>query len=288
MNMKKYFTTLLISTAGLLVIVMLLGGLYVYFGNIGGGFEFEELDRTKPNGVKNVLVLGTDKSGLLSDVIMLFSLNQKNDTINLVSVPRDTKVSVNGKNMKITEVYGLGGEKLSIQKIKEIVGVPIHDYIIFNFTAVEDIVNALGGIDFYVPQNMYYTDPEQGLYINLKKGQQILNGDKAIQLLRFRGYAMADIQRNAVQQDFIKAVFEQKATMSYFVKIPEIYGIVNENIVSSMSLSDITKYASALGKMENPKFESFEMPYTISNPYVLVKNPEARELFDTYFNDNEE
>ncbi len=288
MNMKKYFTTLLISTASMFVFVMLIGGLFVYFGNIGGGIQLEELDRAVPNGVKNVLVLGTDEGGLRSDVIMIFSVNQKKNTINLVSIPRDTKVTVNGSSMKINAALTVGGEKLTIQKVKDIAEIPIHDYVTFNFTAVEDIVDALGGVEFDVPQNMNYEDPEQNLYIHLKKGRQILDGKKAIQLLRFRSYAMADIQRNSVQQDFVKAIFSQKANMKYFTKIPEVYSIVNENIVSSMSLSDITKYASMLGKMDNPQFESFEMPYTLSGNYVLVKQPETRQLFDTYFKDNEE
>ena len=288
MNWKKYFTTLLISTASLLVLVMLIGGLYIYFGNIGGGIELAELDRATPNGTKNVLVLGTDEGGLRSDVIMIFSVNQKKGTINLVSIPRDTKVYVNGSAMKINAALAVGGEKLTIQKVKGIAGIPIHDYVTFNFNAVKDIVDALDGVEFDVPQNMDYEDPEQNLYIHLRKGKQVLNGEKAIQLLRFRSYAMADIQRNSVQQEFVKAIFEQKANMSYFTKIPSVYSIVNENIVSSMSLSDITKYATMLGKMENPQFESFEMPYTLSDPYVLVKQPETEQLFNTYFKDNEE
>lgn len=288
MNWKKYFTTLLISTASLLVLVMFIGGLYIYFGNIGGGIELAELDRATPNGTKNVLVLGTDEGGLRSDVIMIFSVNQKKGTINLVSIPRDTKVYVNGNAMKINAALAVGGEKLTIQKVKGIAGIPIHDYVTFNFNAVKDIVDALDGVEFDVPQNMNYEDPEQNLYIHLKKGKQVLNGEKAIQLLRFRSYAMADIQRNSVQQEFVKAIFEQKANMSYFTKIPSVYSIVNENIVSSMSLSDITKYATMLGKMENPQFESFEMPYTLSDPYVLVKQPETEQLFNTYFKDNEE
>ncbi len=287
MNMKKYFTTLLISTASLLVLVVVLGGLYVYFGNIGGGIELEELDRATPDGVKNVLVLGTDEGGMRSDVIMVCSVNRKEGRINLVSIPRDTRISVNGTTMKINAALTVGGEKLTIQKVKEIAGIPIHDYVTFNFTAVKDMVDALDGVEFDVPQDMDYEDPEQNLYIHLKKGVQVLNGDQAIQLLRFRKYAMADIARNSVQQDFVKAIFAQKANMKYFTKIPEIYGIINENITSSMSLSDITGYASAIGKMDNAQFESFEMPYTLSGNYVLVKQPDAALLFEAHFTDSD-
>ena len=287
MNIKKFITTFLISTAIQLVLVMLIGGMYVYWGNIGGGVQLAELDKVTSNGLKNVLVLGTDEGGLRSDVIMVFSLNPKTNSINLVSIPRDTKITINGSSMKINSALTVGGEKLSVQKVKEISGIPIHDYVTFNFDAVKDLVNALGGVEFDVPQDMDYEDPEQNLYIHLKKGVQVLDGDKAIQLLRFRKYAMADIQRNSVQQDFVKAIFEQKANISYFTKIPEIYSIINENIVSSMSLSDIMKYASTLRRMSNTEFNSFEMPYSLSGNYVVVQQPEAKELFETYFTENE-
>ena len=184
---------------------------------------------------------------------------------------------------KINAALALGKESLAVKTVKEVTGVPIHNYITVNFDAVEDVVNALGGVDFYVPNNMDYEDPYQELYIHLSKGQQHLNGEQAVQLLRYRGYAMADIERTNVQRDFIQALVDQKLTMSNFDKIPEIYSAVNKHIRSNMTLADVMIYATKIMGMKDMKFNSFQCPYYISGDYVQLKSGEAEEIFNNNF-----
>jgi LCP family protein required for cell wall assembly len=177
----------------------------------------------------------------------------------------------------------LGQESLAVQTVKEVTGVPIHDYVTVNFDAVEDVIDALGGVDFYVPQNMHYEDPYQDLYIHLNKGQQHLNGEKAVQLLRFRSYPMADIERTNVQRNFIQALMDQKLNVSNVDKIPEIYEAVNKNIKSSMSLAEVMGYATTVLKMDDLKFNSFPCPYYLSDEYVQLNYEEATEIFNRNF-----
>ncbi len=284
MNKKLFIKVFLITTLLLAIIVGCALGYTVANRNVGGGEDIEELDRAIPNQRKNIIVFGTDKSGLRSDVIMLFSISQKHENINILSIPRDTKVKISGYGTnKINTALALGKEPLAVQTVKNLTGIAIHDYVTVNFSAVEDVIDALGGVEFNVPQNMRYSDPEQDLYINLNKGMQLLDGKKSVQLLRFRSYPMGDIRRNEVQQAFIKAAFEQKANAKSIKKIPAIYNAVEKNIKSSMSLAEITAYANMVRKMDNPVIQTFELPYTLSSPYVIMNGTEATTLINTHF-----
>ena len=289
MNIKKFLKTFLITTAILLLIVCLiifgLSAANIFSSNIGGGEDIEELDEVLPDGRRNVVVFGTDKSGMRSDVIMIFSVSATDGEINLLSVPRDTKVRPqNYGTHKITETLSLGEDAgVIVSLVKEVTGVPIHDYVIVNFAAVEDTIDALGGVEFDVPQNMYYSDPVQDLYINLRKGVQTLNGEQAVQLLRFRSYPMGDIRRTEVQREFMKALFEQKASLKYFNKIDDLYKVVEDNIKSSMSYSEILTYAKIIKKIDNPRFNTFETPYTLADPYVIINKDELQPIVEEYF-----
>jgi LCP family protein required for cell wall assembly len=284
LNKKLFIKVFLITTLLLAIIVSCALGYTIATRNVGGGEDIEELDRAVPNQRKNILLLGTDKSGLRSDVIMIFSVSQKHENINLMSIPRDTKVKIDGYGtQKINTALALGKEPLTVATVKKLTGISIHDYVTVNFDAVVDVVDALGGIEFDVPQNMYYSDPVQGLNINLKKGPQLLNGENALKLLRFRSYPMADIKRNEVQQEFIKSAFEQKANAKSIKKIPAIYNAVEKNIKSSMSLAEITEYANMVRKMDNPTMQSFELPVLLKGPYVEMDTEKALEIINLHF-----
>lgn len=284
LNTKKFFKIFALSTVILLVLCLSVGFLYMYNTNLGSGEELAELDKALPNQVNNIVVMGTDKSGLHSDVIMIFSLSTKNNSVSCTSIPRDTKVNYNGRNIKITEAMAYGKESAVIQELKELTGLKIHDYITFNFNAVEDVIDALGGVEFDVPQNMNYSDPEQDLYINLRKGLQVLDGDKSLQLLRFRSYPMGDIQRTKVQREFMQAVFEQKANIKYVASVPKVYAAISKNIKSSLNLGEIKDYAALIARMDEPTFNNIELPYSLSSPYVILNREEISAIFAKYFN----
>ncbi|MBQ7791872.1 MAG: LCP family protein [Clostridia bacterium] len=279
MNRKTFFKTFFIS----LLVFLLIGGWILMNRNIGGGEDIAELDRAGWGGHKNLVVFGTDKSGLRSDVIMIFSVDPKNDRLSLMSIPRDTKVKINGSNQKINSALSIGEESLAIQKVKELTGIPIHDYLTVNFSAVETVIDELGGIQFDVPCNMNYRDPDQDLYINIKKGDQLLDGEDSVKVLRFRQYPMGDLQRNQVQQDFFRAAVEQKLNTKYIKKVPALYALVEENITSSLSASELLSYLNTVKGMKDPTVETFELPVSIQDPYVVIKEAEADEILTQYF-----
>lgn len=285
MNIKKFFKTFITFTVLLSLVIVVAAFGKFYYSNIGSADKIEALDKYEKGARKNILVLGTDESGLRSDVIMIFSFSEKENTINSVSVPRDTRVKLYGNYQKVNVALTLGGEELAIETVKEITGIPIHEFAKVNFQAVSDIVDAVDGVEFDVPQDMYYKDPYQDLVIDLEKGTQVLDGKQALQLLRFRQYPMGDLQRIQVQQDFIKAAFEQKAKVKYVLKAGKIYSAIQENISTSLSVSEVTKLARAVKGNGVDSINSFELPTYMSPSgiYVLIDNDEMQELAAEHF-----
>ena len=305
MNQKKFWKTFALWFGIELLVVLLVGGFFIYQHvmnrNVGGGEEMPEtLTPAVVGEPRNVLVLGTDKSGLLSDVIMVFNVDPKQQTLSLLSVPRDTKVKFKNEELpdevrakgvrvneeeplKINSALQVGGDEFAVKTVKKELGIPIHDYVVVNFNAVETLIDELGGVQFHVPQNMHYEDPEQDLYIHLNKGDQLLNGKKAVEMLRFRNYVMGDLDRNKVQQEFFQAAFAQKFQPQYLLKLPDIYGLINQNMRSNMSLGEIMEYMNMLSDMDHRVVQNFELPVDISDPFVVIKEEEADEILTQYY-----
>ena len=283
MNKKKFFKTFGILTLILLVVV---GGTIFattfWWGNVGEGIDSESLDRALPNQRQNVLLLGTDEGGQRSDVIMIFSFSAQDGTINSISVPRDTRVKIGNNYQKINAALAIGEEDLAIETIRQVTGIPIHEFVKISFQGVIDAVDALGGVEFDVPQDMYKSDPP----INLKKGVQVLDGEKALQLLRYRDYPQADLMRIKVQQDFMRAAFEQKAKPQYIAQIPKVYQAVSD-IKSSLSVAEMTRYANMIRKAGVSSIQTYEMPVTPKMiggiSYVIVDTEALAPIVNEHF-----
>ena len=217
----------------------------------------EEVEKSQPY---NILLLGIDVEAKLTDVMMLCRVDPIEKEVNMLSIPRDTRVKIRGSNMKINASFSHGGVEQVIKSVKELTGLPVHHYMLINTAAFRDTIDALGGVDFKVPQNMDYEDPLQDLYIHLKKGYQHLDGDKAEQLVRFRRYTNGDIDRIKVQQDFVRALIDQKLSATYIVKIPEVYTIVEKNTSTDMTGKELFNTGKQLLSIEKDKFYSFTVP----------------------------
>ncbi len=191
---------------------------------------------------RNILVVGTDKDGVRADVIMLVNVNSKDKTLNLISIPRDTKIKLpNGRTSKINSCLGKDdGEELLVNSVRQLTGQPINDFCKVNFEGLRNIVDILGGIEYDVPINMDYDDPVQDLHIHLKAGKQKLDGAQVEGLVRFRsGYANADLGRIDTQQDFLKTAISQKLSLKYIFKLPAIMREVYKNFDTDLSTLDV-------------------------------------------------
>ncbi len=131
----------------------------------------------------------------LSDTMLLIRIDPQQENLVVLSIPRDTQAVIPGYGVrKINEANAKGGPALAAESVSNLLGdVSIDRYVRVNVQAVEKLIDALGGINVYVPKDMKYQDDSQRLYINLQEGQQRLNGDQTLQLLRFRKDNLGDI-----------------------------------------------------------------------------------------------
>ncbi len=232
---------------------------------------------------ENILVMGTDGGGTRADVIMILSVS--GGEINLISVPRDTRIETSSGYVKINSALALGGDDYLIEKVQQVTGIEIHEYMKVDFDAVENMIDAFGGVDFEVPQDMDYEDPEQDLYIHIKQGYRHLNGEESLKLLRFRGYAMADIQRTAVQRDFIKAFINQHMNLSLAFKLPRVAFEYARGTSTSLNIFETAFNGVKLLAAGRRNFNTIEIPYYFSpsGTYVLIDGEKMAETVTRYF-----
>ncbi len=241
----------------------------------------------------NILVLATDKGGLLTDTIMVASTNKATKKVNVLSLPRDTRVTLsNGNHGKLNSVYGSEEEKKRpsaiINKVEELTGLKIDYYVIMHPDGFRDVIDALGGVYFDVPQRMYYSDPDQDLYIDLQPGYQLLDGDKAEQYCRFRsGYATADLGRIQAQQAFIKALFEQKVNAKIVLKVPTLFTQLKKDFDTNIGLNDAVRLAKVALSFGTDSIETYQLPsssqYIGGGSYMIVNEEETANLIQNVF-----
>lgn len=262
------FLALLILIIGLLIKIFVKPPDVSNTPDPGPGIEKPELDKPS-DGIIDViqlerreevytfLVCGTDKDKTRTDTIMVVTYDVKGKAVSVCSIPRDTLSNTAARKLKkINAAFTTGIEELEIE-IEKLLGYPIDRYVVVDYKGFSDVINAIGGVEYNVPMDMYHEDGET--VINLKKGKQILNGDQALQFVRFRsGYSDQDLGRIHAQQDFIKAVAKQLLSPSSLLNITDIAEAVFNNTKTNLTLGEMAWFASnALGlKMEGIQFST--------------------------------
>jgi LCP family protein required for cell wall assembly len=242
-------------------------------------------------GRVNILLLATDESGLRTDTIMFASFDSDRHLLNIMSIPRDTRLLIGKSHQKINAAFALGDkdkrQDTTIKYVKELTGMPVNYYAVVHPKGFRDVIDTLGGVYLDVPSRMYYKDPEQDLYIDLKPGYQKLDGDKAEQYTRFRSYPTGDLGRVEAQQRFIKALFEQKLKPEYILKSGELFSKLSQAIKTNFKMSDIPLLIKLLQPMTKESLRTYEMPgapQMVSGiSYVICDIAKTKELINTEF-----
>lgn len=182
----------------------------------------------------------------LTDTMLLLQFNPETKKLTALSIPRDTRTLVEGRGVtKINTANAIGGPALSAKTVSELLnGVAIDRYIRINVQGVEKLVEALGGVTVYVPKDMKYQDDSQHLYINLKAGKQHLNGNQALQLLRYRHDETGDIGRIQRQQLVMRSLMEQALNPTTLARLPQILSVVQSHIDTNLSMEEVMALAS--------------------------------------------
>lgn len=274
-----------------------------------GLFDDSHILAPVENGKINVLLLGVDGSGLRSDTVMVAAYDVNAAKVNLLSIPRDTKVYIENRKStrKINEIHALSSKKkpgeivgasAMAEVVTQLTGIPINYYAEFSFSAIDRLFDVLGPVEFDVPdvegggRGMNYDDPFQNLHIHLKPGLQKLSGNQIQQFLRYRksNYGVgtgSDTDRMLRQQELLKAVIDQKVNISVLPKVPAIFTQLSKEIKTNIETGDITKYIRHVAKLSGEGVTTHTIPgenKSIGGGSYFVVNVEetaamARDVF---------
>jgi len=222
---------------------------------------------TRRDGVYTILVVGRDKASNSTDTILLCAFDTVKHSITTVSIPRDTLINISwsGTPKKLNAVFpgyensGRSGIEGLKEHIKKLLGFSVDCYAVVSLEAVKQAVDCIGGVRFNVPQDMNYYDPSQNLIIEVQAGEQVLDGENALGVLRFRdGYAGGDMDRIAVQQSLLKSLASQMLTLGNIPNLGELVNILAENLDTNLSSANMAWFARQFlaCSMENVHFET--------------------------------
>jgi polyisoprenyl-teichoic acid--peptidoglycan teichoic acid transferase len=227
----------------------------------------------------NVLVMGIDgvpdaKPGSdevfsgRSDTMLLLRIDPSDNSVNMLSIPRDTQVEVPRIGVtKINQANASGGPLLARETIsKTLNGVEIDRYVRVSTDAFRELVDLVGGIDVYVPERMEYTDNTQKLKIDLYPGWQTLNGDKAEQFARFRHDSFGDIGRVQRQQALIKALRAKLTNPLILPRIPTMISSMQKYIDTNLTVEEMLALVNFGQKLDKDDFKMVLLPGRFSAP----------------------
>ena len=255
----------------------------------------------------NILVIGQSQN--LTDTLLVCSYDPKIQDVALLSIPRDTFVGRNKNTAtgfdKINALYQIDPDKL-LKKVNDITGLGINYYIKVDTQGLKDLVDSVGGIYFDVPIDMDYDDSSQKLSIHLKAGYQLLDGNKAEQVLRFRHnnngstypaeYGQEDIGRMKTQRAFITEVIKQVAKPENITKVDDYIKIANNNVETNFNIWNLKDYAPyAIDfNADNIKTETLPgVPEKCNGVWLYIHNKKqteqiVKELFKTELTEEQE
>ena len=203
------------------------------------------LSKTIPKEInKNILIVGIDArrdENARADTMIL--VNMRNDKINLISIPRDTLIKINGKGtQKINASYAYGGIELCKASVEKLLDTKIDNYLVFNFKAIQKGVDAFGGFTVTIPKTIKINDPELKKCFTLKKGSLKLNGIQTLEYLRYRSDGKGDIGRIYRQQEFIKDLQDSFLKLENVPLIPKAYLAIRDEVKTDMDASHMASY----------------------------------------------
>jgi LCP family protein required for cell wall assembly len=292
-EMKKTFKIIILIF--LCMSIAIAAGTFMFYINLNIPVKSNEIQSNISEKNKNILFVG-DADGL-SDTIFVASYNIQKKEINLLSIPRDVYYPRPGyyspEEMKINAAYSEGKIDTLKSAVEDILKINIDNYVILNYDGFKRIVDVIGGVEVNVPFDMVYDDDvaKPPLHINLKKGLQILDGEKALEFVRYRhGYSNGDIGRINAQHDFFKSFINKVTSPSILPKIPSLTITLSRNIKTDLSISDLTAYTVNFVKNKPDKINMTTIPgegrYQNDVSYYFIDADQTIDLANQFFNNS--
>lgn len=247
------------------ILSVLIAGFFIYVSGIEKRLQKNiKTEKLKPieNKPFNILILGKDakdfKTSARSDTMIVAHIDPEKRKTFFISIPRDTKVRINGKTQKINAAYPIGGPQLAREEVEELLDIEIARFYVLNWEGFEKIVDLLGGVWIDVEKPMYYKSKNAD--IDLKPGKQLLDGQKALGYVRFRNDRHGDLGRIPRQQKFIIALIEQSKEIKNIVKMPVLIDGIVDNVMTNSSATEILWLTKTFWNMGESDMQTITIP----------------------------
>ena len=290
---------ILLSFVGLLLAAIVAGG--VWFASLVARLNDGEVINSELMAVLvdsdvahepfYMLLLGTDgrpgEETYRTDSIILARVDPDKKNVTLISIPRDTKVEYKGSTMKINAVFFYDGADAIVEEVNELCGVEISQYAEISFEGLKALVDAVGGIDIYVPEGDGVDDREAGPVV-IEPGQQHMDGEAALTFARARHqFADGDYTRMRHQRMVLGALAEQILNNMDVSKIPALLDSLSSMVKTSLSVQDIISLVNAMRGMDVNNMYSANLPswagndtYIDGQSYVFVDEQALKEMME--------
>ncbi|ANF97062.1 LCP family protein [Paenibacillus bovis] len=241
----------------------------------------------------NILLMGVDARGIQkgevprSDSMMVISMDPVRKHIHVFSILRDTYTDIPGYDKNRINTAITHGPDTAMKAASELLGIPVQFYVYTDFQGFIKLVDAVGGVDFYVEKNMHYESAadHHEYDINLKQGNQHFDGKTALQYVRFRHDALSDYSRTERQRQFTKALADKLKTTTSIMKLPSILDQISPYIDTNLTVSDMWNLASVgyqstmKGSEQIPPMKLLKETYVGRAAVLDISNRQALKQF---------
>lgn len=256
---KKKNTALMVILAAALIFAAA-AIVYGFATGMGvGRDEDQDKEETPVAEERNILLLGLDARGNgagRTDTIMVLNVDPEKGELNLLSIPRDTRVPLNGSYDRINAAYVYGGTDMVMGVVEDLLGIELDHYAIIDFQGFIEVVDLLGGVEANVPVRMYH--PHEN--INLQPGVQLLDGEDALAFARYRYTANGDIDRAKHQQEILQALWAKALSPENIPKIPELIKLAAAYIDTDVPKTEMLGMAATVEKFQGHELTAATLP----------------------------
>ncbi len=256
----------------------------------------DTLKSKNEDSIYNVLFLGRDNAAGLCDVIILGTVNTDNGNISFMQIPRDTYFNYTEESYKkLNGAYNsLGSASAVANNLGKALGIDIDFYLCLGLDAIENMVDAVGGVEINVPFDMSYSDPAQNLQISLKAGNQTLGGKQAVEFIRYRfGYVTGDLGRMDAQKLFLNAFAKKVVEMANPFALYNVFKLICDNGETNVTGNDFISIGLKCMKAKTGKVSYMTAPGEAIQSensgawYYILSAPSMNELLSSSFDSKE-
>lgn len=294
---KKRLKIFLLSLLVIFIAIVGYGGYLAYKITNATTEAQRELERGKKSERREDIVdVGKDSFSVLfigvdardgeqsrSDALILATFNKSNNSVKMVSIPRDSKVEIEDHGLdKINHAHFFGGVDLTVETVENLFDIPVDNYVKLNFDAFIEVIDSLGGIQIN-SERAFTEQNSKGVKgaISIEEGIQQVNGEEALAYVRMRKKdPLGDIGRGERQKEVIKAIISKSSNITSVTKYDDIIDSIGKNMTTSFNLSEILsmqKYAGAIDNIESLKLEGYDDSDPSSGIYYYSLEDESVE-----------